>query len=1093
MKKLTKVRLINWHYLSNETIEIKNNVLLTGPNATGKSTILDAISFVITAGDTAFNMAANDKGKRDLRGYVKCKLGTDEREYLRDGDVSGHIALEFYDETQDSYMNVGVVIDAFGELMPVKVLFYEAQDKIKDSTFVSPEGVIYGTVDFRKVNSDFEYFLTKKEAKRGFRTAFGSVNEDFFRLIPKALAFKPIADVKDFIYQNILEEKQIDVSSIKDAIRSYKELENTLNVIKTKINDLHEMQDVYNDMTKIEASKNYYTYLMKLFDQEKIVENAKNANRQIEALEAKKVVKQQDIKRIDMEIDGLQERSKDLYMVLSNNSEFKADEYIDKQIIKCRQNIAELQEKEESFIKKASYTKEIINNIRHISKNKLYNEMANLPIAKIEDTQVERTKLDLINFEGKITDNIASANQELGRLLLEKDGIIKEVNDIRSSLAGLEQHKLRYPPALIQIRSEIAAGLKRLYGYDVSVHIFAELIEITDKKWADTVEIYLGNRRFDLIIEPRYYDAALQIFARIKNNYRMYGVGLVNTKRINTFSNHDEGSLASIITSDNVDAMRYVNMTCGNLIMCDNEMELEKYNRSITNDGLIYQQFTVRSLNPNIEKPFIGKNALGEQTDLWNSKALEAKQKYLDISERITALQQELGYLTKLDLKSLIKDLDATLQLSKEKASLADLTSQKNRKKDMSVGEIQDDYNKVLQTIKNYDAKKIIISQEIGAINNAINNFNEQIAQSSSLIEESKKELAMLTNSNLEIENQARHEYEDVKNSGNIQRALADYQKRLEEEENNYQVLCDGLVAKQFKYINAYNSTYTIGVSEMPKFLGELNKLEKSELIQYEQKVRTAREGAEIVFKEDFLSKLRNNIMTAESEIEKINETLHGITFGNDTYEFIFPKSKEYQAFYDMVTSDIDDSNSTMFTYDFQSKYQQQLEELFNNLSQDELNSNGAISKFTDYRTYMDYDIKILNSNGTSMSYSKVFKEKSGGETQVPFYVAIIASFVRIYSKTKMLSGDTIGLVLFDEVFDKMDSNRMRGMMSFITSMPLQVIIACPPQRMSLLGEFTDTTLVMVRKDTRAQVLPFLKNEEEIDDTQDLNDDQEEE
>ena len=66
MKKLVKVRLINWHYLSNETIEIKGNTLLTGPNASGKSTIMDAITYVLTAGDTAFNLAANDKGKRDL-------------------------------------------------------------------------------------------------------------------------------------------------------------------------------------------------------------------------------------------------------------------------------------------------------------------------------------------------------------------------------------------------------------------------------------------------------------------------------------------------------------------------------------------------------------------------------------------------------------------------------------------------------------------------------------------------------------------------------------------------------------------------------------------------------------------------------------------------------------------------------------------------------------------------------------------------------------------------------------------------------------------------------------------------------------------
>ena len=52
MKKLVKVRLINWHYLANETIELNGNTLLTGPNASGKSTIMDAITYVLTAGDT---------------------------------------------------------------------------------------------------------------------------------------------------------------------------------------------------------------------------------------------------------------------------------------------------------------------------------------------------------------------------------------------------------------------------------------------------------------------------------------------------------------------------------------------------------------------------------------------------------------------------------------------------------------------------------------------------------------------------------------------------------------------------------------------------------------------------------------------------------------------------------------------------------------------------------------------------------------------------------------------------------------------------------------------------------------------------------
>lgn len=46
-KTLTKLRLINWHYFSNETILLKNINLFSGENGAGKSTVLDAIQLMI--------------------------------------------------------------------------------------------------------------------------------------------------------------------------------------------------------------------------------------------------------------------------------------------------------------------------------------------------------------------------------------------------------------------------------------------------------------------------------------------------------------------------------------------------------------------------------------------------------------------------------------------------------------------------------------------------------------------------------------------------------------------------------------------------------------------------------------------------------------------------------------------------------------------------------------------------------------------------------------------------------------------------------------------------------------------------------------
>ena len=125
----------------------------------------------------------------------------------------------------------------------------------------------------------------------------------------------------------------------------------------------------------------------------------------------------------------------------------------------------------------------------------------------------------------------------------------------------------------------------------------------------------------------------------------------------------------------------------------------------------------------------------------------------------------------------------------------------------------------------------------------------------------------------------------------------------------------------------------------------------------------------------------------------------------------------------------------------------------------------------------MDYDIQIKNNRGETILYSKVFKEKSGGETQVPFYVATLASFVRVFdqaSASKM--HDSIGLILFDEVFDKMDTTRIKSMMTFIQNLPVQIMLATPPQKMEVLSKFTDTTVVTLREGRNARAYQAIRD-----------------
>ena len=75
---------------------------------------------------------------------------------------------------------------------------------------------------------------------------------------------------------------------------------------------------------------------------------------------------------------------------------------------------------------------------------------------------------------------------------------------------------------------------------------------------------------------------------------------------------------------------------------------------------------------------------------------------------------------------------------------------------------------------------------------------------------------------------------------------------------------------------------------------------------------------------------------------------------------------------------------------------------------------------------------------------------KSGGETQTPFYIAVLASFAQLYRVNDATRfGNTVRLVVFDEAFNKMDSDRITESVLLLRKMGLQAIICTPPDKVS--------------------------------------------
>ena len=229
-----------------------------GENGSGKTTILDAIFFVISGGESRmFNKAANENSNRTVETYMRCKLGKENQECLRnDSDLVSHIVLEFFDERKQSFKLIGTVLEIRGNGEP-RSKFYSLDislDKlclIKNQRIQTAEELkeMYGKDLFVEMNK------SKKQNRSSINKILGlnrNADEIYFDLLKSAIAFNPLEDdVSQFVKRFLLRENNINIGALQDELRNYKQINDEIGIEKSKKDILEKFID------KAKKSKKY--------------------------------------------------------------------------------------------------------------------------------------------------------------------------------------------------------------------------------------------------------------------------------------------------------------------------------------------------------------------------------------------------------------------------------------------------------------------------------------------------------------------------------------------------------------------------------------------------------------------------------------------------------------------------------------------------------------------------------------------------------------------------------------------------------------------------------------------------------------------
>ncbi len=1066
MKKLIRIKLINWHLFSNQTVEINHNALLSGENGAGKSTFLDAIQYILTGGKAKFNNAANQRAKRDLEGYIRCKLGIENKTYLRNQDVTSHIALQFQDELTLKSLVIGVVIE-INRSNRINEHFYVLKNcEISDQLFID-NNIIRGYALYKKylMNEDIEVVFTdtKEKTRQLFLNILGIKDDKYIELIPKALAFRPIEELNKFVFDFLLNEKNVSIDDLRQNVRSYREFENLVETLMEKQSLLSTISKDYDYYKDDIEKQNLISQVIKYTHFRDVVEKEKRMINEIGSIRmAIKKTKELELS-LETQLSALDEEIEHLNRALNRNEIYSYYQDLEKKII----------DKEKEKVRLIEHVRDL----KEIQKHE--NNLANYVYQNIKIDERLLVKYDLnheLEVKKQIQELIDLYEKLKGELLIEINEIKKEkhtldeqMNKTKEELYYLEKNQVKFNPQVEKLKSLIEKEIMRITNKNCKVYALCELIEVKDETWRQALEGYLNTQRFDLFVEPIYFDLALNIYEKYKKAERLYGVGLVNTQTLSTYQETNENSLASKIKTQHYHAKFYINMLLNRVICCEKLEDLKKCKTAITKSCMVYKNHCARQIHEDIyKKPYIGIEAVRLQLISNKKMLLSLKEKKEQCLKNISLKEFYLERLKASQLNYLKENIHAIKSLKRIEEELA-IEKQKYKKitSSQELSHLQyalklkkENHKKLEEEKKNCFLKEGKLSSDLENKSHLLNEIQEEKAKCKKV-----------------FDSEITKYYEDLNQEylgkhSKIINVCQDKIKDIEEKIKNTRM---NLMTRMNQYNLKYHVGYSPTVDGVDNYLNELNKIKNYELFKYQNQATEARINCEIAFKEQFIYKLRENMMNAHEELNHLNEALKGKKFGGDEYEFIYKANPnhEYERYYHLIMSE-EDYEQALFSETISDQNKLVLKELFDKLVIDRNDHEAelALSKFCDYRNYMSYDIKIHHKNGEMTYFSKVNREKSGGETQTPFYVVIAASFEQLIADKKVRTSPAC-FVMFDEAFNNMDESRIQAMMEFYKQLNIQLMIAVPPQRIETILPHVNTTLVVMKDDDKSFIESF--------------------
>lgn len=1100
MKKLKKILLINWLYFSKELIEVDDINFLTGKNGAGKSTVIDALQIVLLGETNSrnFNQAANEKSQRTLEGYLRADMDENNPNSRRGKDFSSFIACEFWDDVESKPFVSGVMFDCRSDGGSQEHFFLYDGPLPEDCFVRQGEAIDFPNFcSFLKTyGARGKRYETQKQYRADLLAKWNVHNEQVMRMMKKAVSFRPIVDIQKFITENICDiPEKPDIEAMQQTIRDYKRDEQLAQRQEEKLEALHNIRRHYQNWQQATERLRIQSFLSRWAEkevQQAAIERAEQAKRECEVAlgEAEK-----QIETLATEIGQKENRQRELDRAIAQSNVYQEAERLEQQ---KAERVLEQKKLMDGCQKLALEIRREASRINHICEKVMAWEEETLgPVqqaaenAKKAYTPFESAGPDLFARPISLFEQAQSATSDFWRSVRntahkvedQVDAYKIEADQKKAALANLRKNVKDYPRGLIELQKRLSTELEQQIGHPVEVYILADVLEIREEAWRGAVEGYLNMQKFYLLVEPVYYQSALKLYDQIKRDFMQNTFGIVDVGKLREQEKIEpkENSLAQKVETQNDLARSYIDYLLGRVICCTRVEELRDYKTAITAEGMLYQGYVARPLRRSwMEDAFIGRRAVELRIRRLEVELaqVEGAIRYWNPILQVLKNQDEPLFTQFFVQNTVQEKLDGytrSLEIKKEIVEIENQLSQLNL---FWLDEQRRTIEGLRKEIETLRGKQSSTVERQGQL-------KEQIHQLEyvTLPEQCQK----LTELEDRISEEFTAEYQEQVGLPRYKQELArlkrpeavqkNFSEQLIRSRNEQQTTWSELLGARNNYADRFKPcSFRVDALDNDEYEMERQALEESELPKYREKIKAARESALEQFQNDFLSKLKSSIDHVREQVKNLNKALKQAKFGTDQYLFRVDRNPDYADYYDMIMApELMEGEGGLFALPFQQKYGKLIESLFNQIAtsddtqinarkQSELQQN--IERFTDFRTYLKFDLETTDQNGSKQLLSQTLNIKSGGETQTPFYIAVLASFAQLYqvNNPSVLASNTVRLVVFDEAFNKMDSDRIVESVRLLRKMGLQAIICTPPDKLPDIMPLADRTHLVIKE-----------------------------